>query len=92
MDKRTKDGLGSVRGWADVNHRGEYKTAITGEIPYTHKIVTRVNFLTAYLWLEHFKSKWGKNNIGEFELTKKPNWIIMYKRYRRECDLKLKSI
>lgn len=59
----------------------EYKTAIQGSEPHLHLVATRVNYLTASLWLNEVKKL--KTNKTE-QLPQKPNWLVMVKSFRRE--------
>lgn len=74
----------------------EYKTAIIGSKPYLYLVVTKVNFLTASLWLnkrnELVKNNSGGNHKGFIELPNKPNWLVMTASFRREETERLKLL
>ena len=92
METTNKPDLTNVRGWCDVYYRGEYKTAIHSELsPYYFKTVTRVNYLTATLWLQIRNAK-TKGRKGFMELSNKPNWLVMAKMFRRQQDVKMKEL
>ena len=69
--------------WAKINYYGNYKTAIIGSELYLHFVVTRVNYLTATLWLDWRASK-IKGHDGFLALPSKPNWLVMLKKFREE--------
>jgi hypothetical protein len=58
---------------------GDYKTVISGSEKHLYLVVTRVNYLTACLWLNEVKKEKTK-----IELPAKPNWLVMNRSFRRE--------
>lgn len=82
-----KTSIEHIKRWAAVYHRPQYKTAILAENNRDFYIVTRVNYMTAKLWLENIYNK--VNGKGEFVgiPTDKPNWLCMIRKFRREKEL-----
>lgn len=62
---------------------GQYKTTLfTNHLFY--QVVTRVNYLTALLWIEHVNSIIKVNPQLQLDLFTKPNWLVMIKSYRND--------
>lgn len=79
--------------WAAVYYYPLYKTAIVGDIPHTYQVVTRVNYLTAQLWLVYRNSKVVNGSKGFVKLPDaKPNWLVMVGGFRRMQDRKIKVL
>lgn len=80
------DSIIHIRKWAAIYHRPQFKTAILAENKRDYYIVTRVNYLTAQLWLNNVYSKVNGKD-GFIELPKdKPNWLCMIRKFRREKE------
>ena len=62
---------------------GLYKTTLKSSELY-YNVVTRVNYLTALLWMDYINSILKSNPKIEYEPFKKVNWLIMIKSYRRD--------
>lgn len=62
---------------------GKYKTILyTSSVTYI--VVTRVNYLSAMLWIEYVNNIIKSNPKLQIDTFKKPNWLIMMKSYRRD--------
>lgn len=70
-------------------HGDKYKTAISSDKPYLYMVVTRVNRMTAQLWLEDRNRK-VKGKSGWCELPK-VNWLVMIANFRRDEDERIKE-
>lgn len=82
-DKKIK----MAKDWVEVYHRDKFKTAIIGrEIPHTYDVVTKVNYLTASLWLKVRNEKVNDGRKGFVQLPDKPNWLVMVRNFRRKQD------
>ncbi len=82
-----QDSITHIRKWAAVYHRPQYKTAILAENNRDFYIVTRVNYMTAKLWLENIYNK-VNGKEGFVEMPKdKPNWLCMIRKFRREKEV-----
>ncbi len=87
-----KANLELVKNWAKVQYGTDYKTAILGSESHLHLIVTRVNRITAKLWLDNIYSKlMGSSGFPDVPKDK-PNWLIMNRSFRREKDKEIKSL
>ena len=85
-------GLLNVKAWASVYHRPAYKTAIPEGDIYFY-IVTRVNYLTASLWMQYRNAKVNDRRKGFVELpVDKPNWLVMTRNFRRMQDKKMRVL
>jgi len=85
------DSIKRVSEWAQLYHRPEHKTAIQGNKPHLFAIVTKVNYLTAKLWLENIYNKVnGKNGFVNVPKDN-PNWIVMSRKFRREKEIEIKT-
>jgi hypothetical protein len=67
----------------------EYKTAIRGSADHFYLVVTRVNYLTAQLWLDRRHKIITGITKGFTELPKKPHWLVMNRHFRREEDKRI---
>lgn len=67
---------------------GLYKTILHSS-DFTYNVVTRVNYLTALLWIEHTNTIIKSKSELNLDLFKKPNWLVMLKTYRRDFINKL---
>lgn len=79
-----------IKQWARIYYGDLYKSAIKHESGKGYRIVTRVNHLTALLWLRHRNDIVNKR-AGWIELPK-CNWLVMIRNFRRQEDEKLKLI
>jgi hypothetical protein len=70
----------------------EYKTAIKGSKPHLYLVVTRVNYITAQLWLNNRHKVVKMPQKGFIELPTKPNWLVMAKSFRRDEDQRIKEL
>ena len=74
----------------------DYKTIIRGSSDHLYLVVTRVNFMTASLWLERrnkiVDNGLGGNHKGFIELSKKPNWLVMTKSFRADENIRIKEL
>lgn len=66
---------------------GNYKTTLI-VAPHLYRVVTRVNFLTVKLWMEHVNAeiKTRKLNVPVID---KVNWMVLNKGYRRDFQKRL---
>lgn len=78
--------------WVEVYHRDKYKTAIPDENPIFYHVVTKVNYLTACLWLQYRNAKVNDGRKGFVQLPDKPNWLVMVRNFRRMQDKKMKVL
>ncbi len=74
----------------------QYKTTLEGSEPHLYLVVTRVNYLTACLWLEQRNKIVSNGKSGNYkgfvDLPAKPNWLVMTASFRREENERLKNI
>lgn len=89
-----QDGLQHIKDWAKVYHYPQYKTAIKSiNTSYNgYHIVTRVNCLTAKLWLENIYNKVNGQKDFVSIPKDKPNWLCMIRQFRREKEIQIKNI
>lgn len=93
MKKDREKHIQHIKDWAAIYHYGHYKTAIIGDIPHTFQIVTRVNYLTASLWLKWRNAQVNDGRKGFVLLpTDKPNWLVMVRTFRRMQEKKIKVL
>jgi len=70
---------------------GQYKTVLnTNETLYN--VVTRVNYLTAILWIEYINKIIKVKNHPNILPIPKINWMYMIKSYRRSLEKRLSEI
>lgn len=91
MKKEREKRIQHIKDWVAVYHYGQYKTAILEEPPL-YSVVTRVNYLTACLWLQYRNAKVNDGRKGFVELPNKPNWLVMVRNFRRMQDKKMKVL
>lgn len=92
MKSEREKNIQNIKDWARVYYYPLYRTAILGEKPYLYIIVTRVNYLTACLWLEHRNKKVNDGQKSFVKLPNKPNWLVMVRNFRRMQDKKMKVL
>lgn len=95
LSKRERDKrIENPKAWVEVYHKDKYKTASfhQDEEPYFYFIHTRVNYLTASLWLHYRNSKVNDGRKGFVVLPDKPNWLVMVRGFRRMQDKKMKVL
>lgn len=68
---------------------GHYKTTLYSANPLYYNVVTRVNYLTALLWMDYINSILKSNPKLDYEPFKKVNWLIMIKSYRRDFKTRI---
>ena len=93
MKKKDRDKkIENSKAWVEVYHRDKYKTAAfhPDEEPYFYFIHTRVNYLTATLWLKVRNGKVNDGRKGFVQLPDKPNWLVMVRNFRRKQDRMVK--
>jgi len=81
----------NAKAWVDIYHRDKYKTAIQGSEHNLYMIVTRVNHLTASLWLD-YRNKLVNKNKDFMTLKDKPNWLVMCRNFRRRQDEEINKL
>lgn len=91
MKKEREKRIQHIKDWAEVYYYPMYKTAILEEPPL-YSIVTRVNYLTASLWLKYRNDKVNDKRKGFVYLPDKPNWLVMVGNFRRMQDKKMKVL
>lgn len=102
MKKEREKHIKMAKDWVEVYHREKYKTAIVyldrnenGEIivdKLFYQIVTKVNYLTACLWLEWRNKQVNDARKGFVQLPNKPNWLVMVRNFRRMQERKIKVL
>lgn len=94
MSKKENDKkIWMAKAWVEVYHRNNFRTAIIGHELYpSYYIVTRVNYLTAGLWLEWRNKKVNDGRKHFIVLPNKANlhWLIMVGNFRRKQDRMIK--
>lgn len=91
MQKYPERNIQHIKDWASVYYYGQYKTAILWEKPL-YSVVTRVNYLTALLWLEWRNKQVNDGRKGFVVLPNKPNWLVMVRTFRRMQDKKMRVL
>lgn len=68
----------------------QHKTVLYSNNPLYYNVVTRVNYNTLLLWIEHINPIIKQKQIPNLLPITKPNWMHFIKSYRRELENKLK--
>jgi len=69
---------------------GHHKTTLT--ISDTlYSVVTRVNFLSTKLWIDHVNSIIKSNKDLKIDPITKINWLVLLKSYRRDFQRNLEE-
>lgn len=92
MKKEREKRIQHIIDWVKVYYYPNYKTAILEEPPL-YKIVTRVNYLTACLWMKWRNDQVNDGRKGFVQLpTDKPNWLVMTRNFRRRQEKLIKVL
>lgn len=94
MRKKERDKIiANPKAFVEVWYRDKYKTAVyLPETPHLFRIITRVNYLTAQLWLEWRNKQVNDGRKGFVILPDKPNWLVMNRYFRRRQERLMKVL